>query len=168
MIKFTAQSSGQISNGGLLVKAVEKALRGTLRSSKKDAAAAMAERYVKPTVGTKPIKISVRGLSGVIKSVGPRNPIERFKVKPRHKLKRPPKSGVFAQVLTSGGGYLTRAFHYNGAIFQRLGKPRLPIERIVTTSAPGMLKPEQVQSQLLSKIEKRFDEKLRAEVGAVL
>ena len=167
-IRINAQSGGKLPAGNMLT-AVQNALKATMAAAKKDAAEKIESRYVRPEIGTKKLKVSVRGLKGVLKSSGSRNPLEKFEVNPKRRQKKAPPKGIFARVLRSGGGYIGKGFFKkSGGIFERTGAARFPIRRLKSVSAPGMLKVEPVTSYILSKLEKNFAEKLSSEVAKML
>ena len=170
MIRVNTSTRGEFSGGGNLLNAIKKALRETMKDSKKTAAQAIKRRYLKPTLGTKPLKVSVRGLTGSLKTQGSRNPLQKFKVKPASRKNPPPKSGVFAQVLRSGGDYLSKAFfaYRDNRLFQRESPKRLPIKYLRTVSAPSMLKVHPVSSAVISKIETEFNKNLERQVASIL
>lgn len=166
-INFTAESSGQLPQGNL-IKAVSKALRATMKAAKKDAADAIKARYIKPSIGTKALKYSVRGLTAELKSAGARNPLEKFKISPKKRKNPAPKSGVFAQVLKNGGGYIQKGFiQSNGGVYERTTAKRFPLRRFKSVSAPGMLKPTPIISKILSQLEKNMSTNLQKEIGAM-
>ena len=155
------------ANSNAILRAIQKSIRLTLKDTKSDAASGIKQRYTNPSVGTRPLKIKVSGLTGELSSKGAANPLEKFKINPRKRLKRPPKRGVFAQVVRGQGGFIGRAFIYNGAVFERIGKRRLPIRHLKTVSAPGMLKPPPISNLILGKIQQRFDKHLAANLESV-
>ena len=155
------------TNPNAIIRAIQKSIRQTLKDTKTDAATGIKQRYTNPSVGTRPLKFKVNGLTGVLSSKGAANPLEKFKIQPRKRLKRPPKRGIFAQVVRGQGGFISHAFIYNKAVFARKGKPRTPIRRLKTVSAPGMLKPPPISNLILGKIQQRFDKHLGAALESV-
>lgn len=167
-IRINAETTGQLPAGNLII-AVQNALKSTMAAAKNDAAEKIKSRYVRPEIGTKKLKVKVSGLKGVLKSTGSRNPLEKFEVNPKRRQKKAPPKGIFARVLRGGGGYIGKGFFKkSGGIFERTGAARFPIRRLKSISAPGMLKPEPVTSYILSKLEKKFAEKLSSEVAKML
>ena len=165
-LTFTAQTQGALPTGNLIV-AVQKALRQTMTEAKNDAAEKIESRYVSPQLGTKKLKVSVRGLTGILKSSGRRNPLKKFEINPRKRLKKPPANGVFARVLKSGGGFLRHAFIAKGNVFERTGRARLPIRSFSSVSAPGMLKASPVISSVIKQIEKNFSRHLQSQIAQI-
>ena len=164
MIRFTANAQGDGFNGDV-EKAIRKALRESLKQLKKDAAAKMRQRYTAPAIGTKPLKLRVAGLRGVLSTFGPRTPLNRFKTQPKGRLKPPPASGIFVSVVRGQGDYLRSAFYAKKVIFQREGKTRLPIEKLFTVSPPGMLSNRPVYSGVIRQLEANFQKNLTREIG---
>lgn len=164
MIRFTANAQGNGFNGDV-EKAIRKALRQTLTQLKKDAADKMRQRYTRPAIGTKPLKLTVSGLRGTLSTQGSRTPLHRFKTNPSGRLKKPPASGIFAQVVKGQGDFLKSAFYAKKVIFQREGKERLPIEKLFSVSPPGMLRNKPVISDVIRKLQANFDKNLAREVG---
>ena len=145
------------------------ALKNTMSSAKNAARLAVSRRYTVPSVAIQKLKLRTRGLSSTMSASGKRNALERFKVKPRKRLYPAPKGGVYAQVLNAGGGYIGKAFYSDrGVLFERLGAKRLPIWKLTTVSAPGMLKVPPVSSYIVEQIEKRLSSELEKAAAQVM
>lgn len=164
---FNSQTSGALPSGNLIF-AVQKALRQTMTDAKTDAAEKIQSRYVSPQIGTSKLKVSVRGLTGILKSSGKRNPLKRFEINPRKRLRPQPRQGIFARVLKAGGGgFLRHAFIAKGNVKERLGKSRFPIRSFSSVSAPGMLKATPVISSVIRKLESNFARNLQAQISSI-
>ena len=139
-----------------------------MQEAKTDAAAAINQRYVSPEIGVSKLRVKVSGLKATLSSRGKRNPLKKFQINPRTRLKKPPKSGIFARVLKSSGGFIQKAFIAKGGnVFERTGKSRLPIRKLTSVSAPGMLKPQPVISSVIRKLESNFARNLQAQISSI-
>jgi len=156
------------TDGNKLIRAVNSALRRTLRGVRKDIGGKVKERYtIAPGNVTKTVTVKAGNLRGEITSRGRVNPLERFKINPRRRLKRPPASGVFAENIRGQGGYLKHAFIKGGGVFERTGRKRFPIKKIQGPSAPGILKSPPMSNFIMKKIEERIGKNLQHEINAI-
>lgn len=156
-------------NSGRLQRALTQAVRKTLRAAKTDAGARVAARYTIATGKvTKSIKIKAAGLSGSMTSSGGRNPLPYFILRPKRRLKRPPKGGLYAQVVHGQGGMLSRAFIHNGQPFERVGRARLPIRKLNTVSNPGMLSHPTVSKFIVQNMERRIGDEISRAAASLL
>lgn len=162
-ISFRSSSRGNLPQGNF-IKAVQLAFRETMKAAKKDSAEGIKSRYVKPTIGTKALKMRTSGLSGVISSKGAAQSLIKFVVKPRKNPKKLPQ-GFFGQALRSGGGNIPQTFigagSLNGHLYQRTSKRRLPLKKVMTTNPPAMFRLSAEEHKVLKKVEKNFEGALR-------
>lgn len=144
-------------NSGRLQRALAQAVRRTLKAAKSDAAQRVAARYTIATGRvTRSIKIKASGLSGAMTSSGGRNPLPYFILRPKRRLKHPPRGGLYAQVVHGQGGMLSRAFVWKAHVFARVGRPRLPIRKLNTVSNPGMISHPSVSRFIIQNMERRI------------
>lgn len=154
-----------------LDRAIRSAVRRTLRGAKKDAGSKAAARYL---VGAgevlRTIKLSQSGFSGSMTSSGARNPLKKFRINPRTRLRRPPAGGVFAQVLRSGGGGMIRRgfLQRSGGVFERVGKPRFPIRQLRSVAVPQMLSNPVVGPFIEAKMSERLGINIEHELAYFL
>ena len=155
---------------GALEKAARRAVRRTLRGGKQDAARKVGQRYtIKVGEVTKTIKLSQSGLSGKMTSQGPRNPLKKFRLKPRSRPKRMPPGGVFVQNVKGQGGFIRRGFlQRSGNVYERVGRPRFPIKHLKGPSAPGMLGNPHVGPHIESKMFERLQINLDHAISAII
>ena len=146
-------------------------------SSSKTAASKEVRReyYVKAKDVNKTIKIyraSRKKLGALVISKDSKLPLDRFKFSPRTRPKRPPKGGIKVAVKKDGLKNLMHAFLVDapgGAmIFERVGKPRLPIKRIMGPSVPQMLGTERVRTKFFEKARETYDKRLDHEIRRLL
>lgn len=151
-------------------RAARSAVRRTLRGGRQDISRKIGQRYtIKVSAVTKTLRITSSGLSGEITSRGGRNPLEKFKTRPKRRPKRPPAGGVFAQVVKGQGGNLPHAFlQRSGGVYERVGKKRFPIRRIKGPSAPGMLGNAVVAPDIQAKLAERLGINFAHEANAFL
>ena len=151
-------------NSGRLQRALTQAVRRALKAAKTDAGQRVAARYTIATGKvTRSIKIKASGLSGSMTSSGGRNPLPFFILRPKRRLKHPPRGGLYAQVVHGQGGMLSRAFVWKARVFERVGRPRLPIRQLTSVSNPGMLSHSAVSRFIVDNMRRRsLDEISRA------
>ena len=159
ILNLSAQIPGNFPGGGDLLKAVRQALKETMKQAKKDSAQGIKQRYVKPTLGTRKLKMRTAGLIGTLFSQGQVQSATKFIVKPRRRVKRLPQ-GTFLQAVKGQGGYLPRSFIGEGKLnlqlYQRESKSKLPIKKINTVSEPGMFMAAAERFAVGKKIERNF------------
>ena len=153
-----------------LIRAINSALRRTLKGARKDAANKTRERFtIANRAVTKTLKVKVWNLRGEMTSNGKNNPLEKFKLKPKRRLKKPPVSGVFSEPIRGQGHYWRKGFLSRaGKVLTRVGKSRYPIKGLVAHSAPEMLNFPPVSSFLIKKIEERLNINLAHELNAAV
>ena len=153
---------------GAVEKAAGRAINRTLRGARKDAGTLAKRRYTLPAgIVTRSLSIKASGLSGEMKSKGRRNPLEKAKVSGGLNGKR-----VRAIVVRGQGGIINRAFrqkyHPGNGLFVRTTKARLPIKKLTTVSAPGMISHPTVSTPVSNKIQQRLEINLLHEASAIL
>lgn len=79
-------------------------------------------------------------------------------------------NGVYAHVKrSSGGGMLPHAFMGpNGHVFERLGPPRLPIEKKTGPSGASLMKNEEVIELMDKTITEEFEKRMEHEINRIL
>lgn len=155
---------------GAVEKATKSAVKKTLREAKREAINKVKARYTSPvSLFTQSLKVKSSGLSGEILSSGAKNPLEKFKVSPGHRITT---RGQYLQatVVKGQGGILKNAFMKttSESIFQRLGVDRYPIVKLKSVAAPSMLNVEQVREPVLNLIERQFSQSFISEVNKFL
>ena len=138
------------------------AVRNTINDGKQEARARIIARYTaKSPLALGKTRSRVSGLTGTLTFSGKRNQIKKFQINPRRRINPAPKGGVFAQIVKGAGGNLSRAFLLNnGAVMERVGRPRLPIKNIKTIALPGMAKA--VKDYVLRKMDQTLERSLQA------
>lgn len=154
---------------GGIGRAARNAIRRTLKGGRKDAGTLAKRRYTLPAgIVTKSLSVKVSGMSGEMRSRGGRNPLEKAKTKPKGRIRTRGRY-IRAEVVRGQGGELPNAFRpYGAAIYAREGRPRYPIKRLTTVSAPGMVSHPSVSEPVVSKMEQRFSVNFLHEAAAVL
>src|SRR5690554_1402652 len=155
---------------------IMRALNRAASSSKTAASKEVRQEYhVKAKDVNKTIKIyraSRKKLGALVISKDSKLPLDRFKFSPRTRPKRPPKGGIKVAVKKDGLKNLMHAFLVDapgGAmIFERVGKPRLPIKRIMGPSVPQMLGTERVRTKFFEKARETYDKRLDHEIRRLL
>ena len=140
----------------VLKKVAGRAVRQSIKVGKSTVKDKAKKRYtLKSSIMSRGTSSKVSGFSGVIKVSGGRNLIGEGIVKKS-------SHGVFAIIVRGQGGEINRAFtkKYQGGWWRRLGKPRFPIKRLKTVSAPGMASHPTVSTPTINKMA----EILRAEL----
>ena len=164
-IKITATDNFKTPRGNL-ERAVKSAIRRTFAGLKRDIGQKIKQRYTLASSNvTRTLQTRISGLSGTLTSTGAKIPVEKFRVKPRRRLKRQPAGGVFAENVRGQGGFIRRAFlQKSGGVYERTGRARFPIKRIKGPSAPSMLSSIPVSSFIEQKIEERLNKNLMHEI----
>ena len=155
---------------GGLERAARQAVTRTLRGGRQDAARKIGQRYtIKVGEVTKTIRLKNSGLSGEMTSRGSRNPLKKFRIKPRSRPKRMPPGGVFAQNVKGQGGFIRHGFlQRSGNVYERVGRPRFPIRHLKGPSAPGMLGNPHVGPYIEQKMFERMQINLDHAMNAIL
>lgn len=153
-----------------LPRAIRSAVRRTLRGAKKDAGTKAAARYL---IGagevTRTIRLSQSGYNGSMTSSGARNPLKKFKINPRSRPRKMPRSGVYAQVVRGQGGQIFHAFlQRSGSVVERVGKPRFPLRTLRTVAVPQMLSNQHVGPFIEAKMATRLGINLDHELAAAM
>ena len=133
----------------LLKMALRQGVKATMRASKKIVREGLNRRYVRPAIGMKGLQTKTSGLSGTISSRNYRLGLEQFK----HSRG---SSGIFAQIVKGQGGTLRRAFIAKNAIWERVGRPRLPIRRLKSLAPAQHISSPPVSNFILQKLEQRL------------
>ena len=153
-------------------KALSLAINRTLDSAKTEAVRAVSDEYtikqknVRPTLRVK--KSNASTLEAEIISEGSNINLMEFKVSPRTDTTGNKRKPIRVQVKKGGGDTLTRAFVWNGNVFEREGNTRLPISRLFGPAAPVMLNNEQVVERVQKKAVETVEKRLDHEVGRLL
>lgn len=115
-------------------------------------------------------KASRGDLSVVVRSTGSVIPLDRFKVSPKT-VNPKRKAPIKAAVKKGGMKEILRAFVadiHGIKVFQRKGKPRLPIRRLFGPSVPQMLGNETVRDQIEKEGHETFHRRLDHEINRIL
>jgi len=170
MIRIRSSGAGEIRLGGNLERGISSAIRRSLTAVKKEIGIKIKHRYtIAAGAVTRTITIKSSGMSGELRSSGGKNPLERFKIKPRRRLKKPPAGGVFAENVRGEGGYIRRGFlQKNGGVYERLSKARFPLKKFSGPSAPGMLSSTPVSTFVIAKLEEKLAKNLQQVLGAAI
>lgn len=155
---------------------VTRALNRAVESARAAAVQEIRQTYVvkaKEVRGTmRVIKASRKTLSAQLRSRGNLIPLDHFKYKPKQpRPKNPPK--VLQVQVKKAGGYkdLLHAFvaDINGPkIWQRVGKARLPIRRLMGPAVPQMLGQDNVRAKVLEKALETYKKRLDHEINRML
>ena len=131
--------------------------------------------YVKAKDVNKTIKIyraSRSKLGAVVVSKDSKLPLDKFRFSPRTRPKRPPKGGIKVAVKKTGLKTLPHAFlvnHDTGTqIWQRVGKDRLPIRRLMGPAVPQMLGADRVQKAFYERGREMYEQRLDHEIKRLL
>jgi hypothetical protein len=157
-------------------RAAARAINRAAYTARTEAARKAREEYViKHGDVINTIKIypaSEEDLSASVISRGSVIPLIKFKVSPKQpqpKRKKP----LTATVKRGEGGPIARAFTaqmksgYIG-VFQRVGKPRLPIRQLYGPSVPQMLGSRSVSQWVEEKAQETLDKRLEHEISRAL
>jgi|GEM_PF-1522531 len=155
---------------GAVERAAHRAVSRTLKGAKREAGTLTKRRYTLPaSIVSRSLMLKVSGLSGVMKSRGKRNPLEKAKVAPKNPSR---SSHIRAVVVRGQGGVIRKAFrkkfHPAEGIFVRLHDSRFPIKKLKTVSAPGMVSHPEVSTPILNKIEHRIGIELLHAASSIL
>ena len=155
---------------GALERAGRQTVIRTLRGGKQDAARKVGQRYtIKVGEVTKTIRLKSSGLSGEMTSRGSRNPLKKFRLSPRRRLRRMPPGGVHVENVRGQGGFIRRGFlQRSGNLYERVGKPRFPIKQLRGPSAPGMIGNPIVGPYIESRMFERMQINLDHAMNAIL
>ena len=175
MITITPINLEQVENliahiPGTVEKATKNSVRQTLKDARREIISKVKARYTSPiSLFTQSLKVKSSGLTGEIKSVGAKNPLEKFKVSPKHRITGRGRY-LKAVVIQGQGGILERAFMKSTSmsIFERVGASRFPIHKLKSVAAPSMLNVEQVREPVLNLIERQFQNHFISEVNKFL
>lgn len=157
---------------GGLKKAVGRSIRRTMAGGRKDAGTLTRRRYTLPAgIVTRSLSVKVGGFSGEMTSRGGRNPIDKAKVTPKGAIRT--RGRYFrATVVRGQGGTIPGAFrmkyHPGNGLFVRTGRPRLPIKKLTTVSAPGMVSHPTVSNPIAEKMAQRFSVNFLHEAAFIL
>ena len=155
-------------------RAAKSAINRTLKGAKSQAAKKVTERYtIKSGEVRKSIKTKISGLTGELNSRVSRIRLTKFKYTPKKRPKKVTKGNpyLFAEVIKGQGGTLRHSFLANvqgAGIFERKGKPRLPIKHLYGPSVAEMLGKPPTSTYIMSKMEERLQINVMHEVSALL
>lgn len=156
-------------NNNLLERAIRSGLKRTVNGLKKDIGTKVKQRYtIASGAVTKTIKTRASGLTAELTSRGNVNPLERFKINPKKRLKRQPPGGVFAENVRGQGGYLRHAFIKGKGVYERTTAKRFPIKKFYGPSAPGMMNSLPMSSFILKRVAERLDVNINHELNFYL
>ena len=114
-----------------------QAIRQALRAGQQEGRRLTDARYVRKINPLGRLRLRASGLHGSLTISGPRNPINKFRLRPATRPPNNPPGGLYVQILRGGGGQLPHAFIGKGKVLERTGASRLPIRRLTTVSTPG-------------------------------
>ena len=117
------------------------------------------------------IKASRKTLSAQLRSRGNLIPLDHFKYKPKQPRPKNPPKALQVQVKKTGYKELLHSFvaDINGPkIWQRVGKSRLPIRRLMGPAVPEMLGQDNVRAKVLEKALETYKKRLDHEINRML
>lgn len=147
----------------VLKKVAGRAVRQSINAGKSTAKSGAKKRYtLSSKILSRSMKSRVSGTRGVIKISGGRNLIGEGIVKNT-------AHGIFAIIVRGQGGEINRAFQkkYQGGWWRRVGKPRFPIKRLKTVSAPGMASHPTVSTPTINKMAEILNREILAGMAAL-
>lgn len=109
-------------------------------------------------------------LSAIVKSRGNLIPLDRFKVSPRKvtpKRKTPIKIGVKKNGTKNLKGAFVGDIH-GIKVFKRVGRKRLPIDRLFGPSVPQMIGNDEIRERINTEGKRTFDTRLEHEITRIL
>ncbi len=158
-------------------KAVTSAINRTAENIKAEAVRKTQGTYdIKSSDVRKTLRITraTKGnLTAYVKSLGSPIPLIQFKVRPASPQKRPP-AVLTASVKRSGGkpipgAFVSRMGSGHTGVFERWGKPRLPIRELYGPPVPVMLDEpgvrQHIEQQAVIRLEKRLDHEILRLLG---
>lgn len=155
--------------------AMTRALNRAVEAARTAAVREIRQDYVikaKEARGTmRIVKASKRTLSAELRSRGHLIPLDHFRYKPKQPRPKNPPKALQVQVKKTGYKDLLHAFvaDINGPkIWQRVGKSRLPIRRLMGPAVPQMLGQENVRAKVLEKALGTYKKRLDHEINRIL
>jgi len=155
---------------------LSKAINRAAENAKTNMAKLTVQKYiiknkdVKETI--KVIKSNKSNLNALVKSEGKLLGLDKFKINPKSRPQRPPRSQK-AQVKKSGSlKSILRAFiiTVNGKsiVMQREGVKRLPIKRLFGPAVPEMIGNEETFRELQQKANETLQKRIDHEINRIL
>lgn len=174
-VKFgeVAQELGQYKNKTnlVLVRALNRAASnvGTNASKKAREQYNVKAKDVKETINI--ARASKSTLGAVIKSVGERLPLIKFKVSPSAPRPKNPPKVLRVSVKKGGLKELVGGFvaNVNGnKVFKRTSSARLPIQQLFGPAVPQMLGTDNIREYIENEASRVFDDRLDHEIQRML
>ena len=140
MIRITPHGHEQAAetlDGRQVKSRITQAIRQALQRGKQSGKKLVKGRYVSNLNSMGKISSRASGLSGRLTISGNRNLIKRFKVSPSTRPPHNPPGGIHVQIVRGQGGMLPHAFIGKGDVWERVGRERYKICRLMTVGLPG-------------------------------
>ena len=172
-IKEVEQALGQYKNKA--PTALSRAINRAAANAKTNASKKVVEKYnikakdVKATINI--TKANKSSLGSVVKSVGERIPLIKFKVSPSTPRPKNPPKILKVSVKKGGLKELVGAFvaDVNGnKVFKRTSKSRLPIQQLYGPAVPQMLGTDNTREYIENEYTKVFDQRLDHEIKRIM
>lgn len=164
-----------IENGA--PKAINNALNRTIDGVRTDVARKITKMYdIKMTdvrAGMKVRKSTMATLRASVNGAGSPIPLIKFRVTPNKPGYQAPGTVLRASVKRSGGKPIPDAFvakMSNGhiGVFERSGKASKPIEQLYGPAIPQMMNEANIQKEVMTGAESRFEKRLDHEIAYLL
>ncbi|MBR4903708.1 MAG: hypothetical protein IKZ53_03480 [Selenomonadaceae bacterium] len=168
MIKIkvdTAQAVAGLNkiNAAQIRSRLQAAIRSSLEQSKSIATQRVSARFTRD-FATPLIKIKSSGLNGSLSVTDRRHSLSRFPHQPSSRINPQPPGGVTAQVRRGQSENYPRAFIGRGQIFERVGRPRVPLKRHLGAGGANELG----SSRVAPFVERKIGERIERELGDLL
>ena len=155
-----------------LPKAVSRALNRALTTTRSNASKRLTETYatrsstLKKDIFLKRAKSSK--LNAELDVKGQKLSLRHFKVRPSRDTTGSRRAPVKAEVVRGSPFPVERGFVWNGNVFRRAGRNRLPVKLQKGPAVAQMLGQEQLFKETVDGFEKAFSSRLDHEVEAVM
>ncbi|MBR4153381.1 MAG: hypothetical protein IKT98_10540 [Selenomonadaceae bacterium] len=142
---------------------LKTAVQRTLEQSKSKAATFVNQRFTRDMTQGK-IKVKASGLSGSLSATDKRHSLSLFPHNPASRINPQPAGGVTAYVRKGVAENHPRAFIGRGQVFERIGRPRLPLMRYLGAGAANELG----SSHVAPKLERFIGQRIEQEMGHLI
>lgn len=151
-------------NVGAIRGRLTGAVRKTLDEARREGTRRVRARFVKDFASPK-MRVRVSGLRGSLSVKDKGHGLTKFRVVPSTRPPHNPAGGLQVWVKRSAVEVLPHAFIGRGQVWEREGKPRLPIRRLTGPSGAGELNSRVIAPQIENLIGRRIQQEMERAIA---
>ena len=154
-----ARAALQSINVGSIRSRLTSAVQKTLNDAKSEGSRRVRARFVRD-FATDKMKLKVSGLRGSLSVSDRRHSLTKFIVNPNTRPPHNPAGGIRVTVRRGEVETLPHAFIGRGQVFERVGRPRKPIRRLLGPGGANELGSKKIAPQIEQRIGQHIQQEL--------